>query len=196
MYSLCCISNSLSEQGHKFQTMTWARFSSYPVKKLLLLYLLAHSTTSVLHTKSFEQCASEGWGYRVSSNLFPLLTYDVAELKLEDYPDYIDIEAALADCASIIKTSASVFLVIPTSSMSLPARANTMLLKPSKNSIIMVGSWICLVRPATTVRPSISISTTPRATLLTFAARFMSKNEDKGLAKCDDSSQMFSLVLL
>ena len=35
--------------------------------------------------------------------MFPLLTYDVAELKLEDYPDYIDIQAAFADCAFLIK---------------------------------------------------------------------------------------------
>jgi len=31
-----------------------------------------------------------------------LLTYDVAQLKLEDYPDYTDIMATLADCASVV----------------------------------------------------------------------------------------------
>ena len=103
MYSLCCISNSLSEQGHKFQTMTWARFSKLPREEAVAT-LSARTLNNIRVTyKILEQCVSEGWGYRVSSNLFPLLTYDVAELKLEDYPDYIDIEAALADCASIIK---------------------------------------------------------------------------------------------
>lgn len=103
MYSLCCISNSLSEQGHKFQTMTWARFSKLPREEAVAT-LSARTLNNIRVTyKILEQCASEGWGYRVSSNLFPLLTYDVAELKLEDYPDYIDIEAALADCASIIR---------------------------------------------------------------------------------------------
>ena len=103
MYSLCCISNSLSEQGHKFQTMTWARFSKLPREEAVAT-LSARTLNNIRVTyKILEQCASKGWGYRVSSNLFPLLTYDVAELKLEDYPDYIDIEAALADCASIIR---------------------------------------------------------------------------------------------
>ena len=103
MYSLCCISNSLSEQGHKFQTMTWARFSKLPREEAVAT-VSARTLNNIRVTyKILEQCASEGWGYRVSSNLFPLLTYDVVELKLEDYPDYIDIEAALADCASIIR---------------------------------------------------------------------------------------------
>jgi len=29
-YNLCCISKSLASEGHKFQTMTWARFSKLP----------------------------------------------------------------------------------------------------------------------------------------------------------------------
>jgi len=83
--------------------MTWARFSKLPREEAVAT-LSARTLNNIRVTyKILEQCASEGWGYRVSSNLFPLLTYDVAELKLEDYPDYIDIEAALADCASIIR---------------------------------------------------------------------------------------------
>ena len=44
--------------------------------------------------KILTQCAANGWAYRVSSNLFPLLTYNVANLKLVDYPDYIDISGS------------------------------------------------------------------------------------------------------
>ena len=102
-YNLCCISNTLAAKGSKFQTMTWARFSKLPRKEAVAT-VSARTLNNIRVTyKILEQCASKGWGYRVSSNLFPLLTYDVARLKLEDYPDYIDIEAALADCASIIK---------------------------------------------------------------------------------------------
>tara|TARA_Y100000361_G_scaffold105875_1_gene95617 strand:- start:111 stop:935 length:825 start_codon:yes stop_codon:yes gene_type:complete len=83
--------------------MTWARFSKLPREEAVAT-VSARTLNNIRVTyKILEQCASEGWGYRVSSNLFPLLTYDVVELKLEDYPDYIDIEAALADCASIIR---------------------------------------------------------------------------------------------
>ena len=102
-YNLCCISNTLAAEGSKFQTMTWARFSKLPREEAIATVSERTLNNLRVTRKILEQCHFEGWGYRVSSALFPLLTYDVAELKLEDYPDYIDIEAALADCAFIIK---------------------------------------------------------------------------------------------
>lgn len=102
-YNLCCISNTLANQGHKFQTMTWHRFSQLPREEAVAT-VSARTLNNIRVTyKILQQCASNGWGYRVSSALFPLLTYDVAELKLEDYPDYIDIQAALADCNLLIR---------------------------------------------------------------------------------------------
>ncbi len=102
-YSLCCISNTLAAEGSKFQTMTWHRFSQ--LDRDQAIKVVSERTLNNLRVtrKIIEQCYFSGWGYRVSSNLFPLLTYDVAELKLEDYPDYADIMATLADCAFIIK---------------------------------------------------------------------------------------------
>ncbi len=102
-YSLCCISNSLAKEGHKFQTMTWHRFSQLDREEAVAT-VSARTLNNIRVTyKILQRCAAKRWGYRVSSNLFPLLTYDVAELKIEEYPDWIDIQAALADCASIIK---------------------------------------------------------------------------------------------
>ena len=102
-YNLCCISKSLASQGHKFQTMTWHRFSQLPREEAVAT-VSARTLNNIRVTyKILQQCAAKRWGYRVSSKLFPLLTYDVAELTLEDYPDYVDIMAALADCASIIE---------------------------------------------------------------------------------------------
>ena len=102
-YSLCCISNSLAKKGHKFQTMTWHRFSQLDREEAVAT-VSARTLNNIRVTyKILQRCAAKGWGYRVSSNLFPLLTYDVAELKIEEYPDWIDIQAALEDCASIIK---------------------------------------------------------------------------------------------
>ena len=103
MYNLCCISNSLADQGHKFQTMTYHRFSSLPRDEAIAT-VSARTLNNIRVTyKILQHCAEQGWGYRVSSNLFPLLTYDVAELSLYDYPDYIDIQAALVDCHWLIK---------------------------------------------------------------------------------------------
>ena len=103
MYSLCCISNSLANDGHKFQTMTWHRFSQLDRDEAVAT-VSARTLNNIRVTyKILRQCAANGWAYRVSSNLFPLLTYNVANLKLADYPDYIDIMAALADCASVVR---------------------------------------------------------------------------------------------
>tara|TARA_Y100000592_G_scaffold45254_1_gene71806 strand:- start:339 stop:1220 length:882 start_codon:yes stop_codon:yes gene_type:complete len=103
MYNLCCISNSLAADGHKFQTMTWHRFSQLPRDEAIATVSQRTLNNIRVTYKILQQCAGNSWGYRVSSNLFPLLTYDVAQLKLQDYPDYIDIMASLADCASIIR---------------------------------------------------------------------------------------------
>ena len=102
-YNLCCISNRLADEGSKFQTMTWARFSKLPREQAVATVSERTLNNLRVTRKIIEQCYFNGWGYRVSSNLFPLLTYVVAELKLKDYPDYTDIMATLADCAYIIK---------------------------------------------------------------------------------------------
>ncbi len=83
--------------------MTWHRFSQLDRAEAVAI-VSARTLNNIRVTyKVLQQCASNSWGYRVSSNLFPLLTYKVAALKLEEYPDFIDILAALADCASIIR---------------------------------------------------------------------------------------------
>jgi len=83
--------------------MTWHRFSQLDRDEAVAT-VSARTLNNIRVTyKILRQCAANGWAYRVSSNLFPLLTYNVANLKLVDYPDYIDIMAALADCASVVR---------------------------------------------------------------------------------------------
>ena len=83
--------------------MTWHRFSQLGRDEAMSI-LSARTLNNIRVTyKILSQCADNGWAYRVSSSLFPLLTYDVADLKLTDYPDYIDIIAALTDCESIAR---------------------------------------------------------------------------------------------
>mgnify|MGYP003133967011 FL=1 len=102
-YNLCCISKSLASEGHKFQTMTWARFSKLPREEAVTTVSERTLNNIRVTHKILEQCVSKGWGYRVSSALFPLLTYDVAELDLEEYPHYNSIMEALNDCAKVIR---------------------------------------------------------------------------------------------
>lgn len=102
MYSLCCISNEL-KPSHSFKTMTWKRFndlSSRDCPKTALKQLSSRWLNNVKVThRIIRHCADNGWNYRVSSSLFPLLTHpDFACLfKMYDAPDYDAIKQEFAD---------------------------------------------------------------------------------------------------
>ena len=95
MYNLCCISNELKEQGYKFQTMTWKRFNQlrdehgaeYALDQLGQRWLNNVEVTRLC----IEHCADNGWGYRVSSSLFPCLTHPEFEYIVQNVPQYEQI---------------------------------------------------------------------------------------------------------
>ena len=95
MYNLCCISNELKEQDIKFQTMTWKRFNQlrdehgaeYALDQLGQRWL---NNLEVTH-KCIEHCANNGWGYRVSSSLFPILTHPDFKYGIADVPQFEEI---------------------------------------------------------------------------------------------------------
>ena len=103
MYNLCCISNELKEQGHSFQTMTWKRYNdlcsqhsvSHALNELGSRWLNNVKVTrlAILH------CWENGWGYRVSSNLFPVLTHPEFGYDISDVPQYEAIMEILNDTA-------------------------------------------------------------------------------------------------
>jgi len=101
MYNLCCISNELKEQGYKFQTMTWKRFNQlcdehgaeYALQELGERWCNNVGVT----LKCIEHCAENGWGYRVSSALFPCLTHPEFEYSIEDVPQYDEIMELFRD---------------------------------------------------------------------------------------------------
>jgi hypothetical protein len=75
MYNLCCISNELKTKGIGFQTMTWKRYNELQPDEALL-ELGRRWFNNVVATKfTIDHCGRNGWGYRVSSGLFPLLTH-------------------------------------------------------------------------------------------------------------------------
>jgi UV DNA damage endonuclease len=92
MYNLCCISNELKEQGYSFKTMTWKRFCElknnhgheFAINELGSRYL---NNVRVTHA-IIKHCDKNGWGYRVSSDLFPVLTHPDANFELSDFPQY------------------------------------------------------------------------------------------------------------
>ena len=103
MYNLCCISNELKAQDHAFQTMTWKRYNdlcsrfsiSHALNELGSRWLNNVQVTrlAILH------CWENKWGYRVSSNLFPVLTHPEFGYDISDVPQYEAIMKTFNDTA-------------------------------------------------------------------------------------------------
>ena len=91
-YGLCCISLKLKEQGFSHQTMTYKRFSSLPREEALKILGSRIQNNLMVTDKTIEFCAANNYVYRVSSDIFPLITYDAANVSLEDLPNYSDIQ--------------------------------------------------------------------------------------------------------
>jgi UV DNA damage endonuclease len=87
-YGLCCLSLKLKEQGFCHQTMTYKRFSSLPREEALEILGNRIYNNLVVTDKTIEFCAENNYVYRVSSDIFPLITFDEANIDLEDLPNY------------------------------------------------------------------------------------------------------------
>ena len=102
--SLCCISNILAEQGHKFRTMTYKSFSSKErsesLEKLSGIVINNFNTSE----KIVRHCAASGIkGYRLSSDLCPVIKHPDVMLGLEDLPNYNEINNSIKDLSIAIK---------------------------------------------------------------------------------------------
>lgn len=102
--SLCCISNILAEQGHKFRTMTFKSFSSKlreeSLEKLSGIIINNFQTSE----KIVRHCAANKiQGYRLSSDLTPVIKHPEVMLALEDLPNYNDINKSIKDLSIAIK---------------------------------------------------------------------------------------------
>lgn len=93
-YGLCCISLKLQELDNpiKFQTMTYKRFSSLPREEALTVLGERILNNMEATNEIIRYCGTCDYGYRISSDLFPLITYDTATIELEDLPNYDEIQ--------------------------------------------------------------------------------------------------------
>ena len=171
--------------------MTWHRFSQLDRDEAVAT-VSARTLNNIRVTyKILRQCAANGWAYRVSSNLFPLLTYNVANLKLADYPDYIDIMAALADCASVVRDKGVRISCHPDQFNVLASMGKPQVDKSIKELnhhgwlMDQLGGWRDYRTPI-----NIHVNNT-KGEPSEIAARFMSN-----LAKCDESVRSVSYTHL
>lgn len=103
-FGLCCISLNLQESDtpYKFQTMTYKRFASLPRQEALAVLGDRILNNMIVTNRIIQYCDEQGFVYRVSSDLFPLITYDQANVKLEDLPNYEKIQQSFDDIKNTI----------------------------------------------------------------------------------------------
>ena len=90
-YGLCCISLNLKEQGHSFQTMTAKRFLSLPRDEALEILGDRILNNLVVTNEHIRYCYRNNLVYRLSSDIFPLITYESANVDLVDLPNIDEI---------------------------------------------------------------------------------------------------------
>lgn len=101
--SLCCISLQLQEKGFKANTMTKTRFLSLERKNALSTISQRTLNNVNVAVNTFSLCASKGWNYRISSDLFPLVTLPEANLSFDVLTDKDRIYNEFKRGAEIIK---------------------------------------------------------------------------------------------
>jgi len=102
---LCCIHVGLQKSGSKFQTMTWSRFSQIGRTAALPILAERYKNNLSIILKILHCCAQKGWCYRVSSDIFPLMTHPEANLKWEDIPNHDELTRLFLSCAKEIYTN-------------------------------------------------------------------------------------------
>ena len=102
---LCCISLKLKEQGFGHQTMTYKRFNSLPREEALEILGDRIQNNLEVTNKTIQFCAENNYVYRVSSDIFPLITYDEANVSLEDLPNYDEIQDAFDNLSETISST-------------------------------------------------------------------------------------------
>ena len=90
---LCCISLDLQELDEplKFQTMTYKRFSQLDRSEALSILGDRILNNMLVTNATIQHCADNDMCYRISSDLFPLMTYQAANIEWEELPNYDQI---------------------------------------------------------------------------------------------------------
>jgi UV DNA damage endonuclease len=102
--SLCCISNILAEQGHKFRTMTFKSFSSKERSESLEKLSGIIINNFQVSEKIVRHCKDNNiMGYRLSSDLCPVIKHPDVMLALEDLPNYNEINKSIIDLSNTIR---------------------------------------------------------------------------------------------
>lgn len=103
MYNLCCISLALKKQGHNHRAMRYTQFEKHD--RADALHTLGERALENLQTtlETMKLARSNGWGYRISSTLFPLFNLEKANVGLHDLPNATMIQDKFAEIRAFTK---------------------------------------------------------------------------------------------
>lgn len=87
MYNLCCMSIALKKSGSNHRAMRFNQFEKH--SRSDALEILGERALENLQTTldTMKYAHGNGWGYRISSTLFPLFNLDKANVGLQDLPN-------------------------------------------------------------------------------------------------------------
>lgn len=104
-FGLCCISLKLQDRDPpvKFQTMTYKRFSTLPREEAVTILGDRILNNLEVTNEIIKYCSEKDYVYRVSSDIFPLITYDEANVSLEDLPNHDLIQDEFDNIAQTIQ---------------------------------------------------------------------------------------------
>lgn len=104
--SLCCISKTLSDNGHSFKTMTYSQFVKRPFDDSIveLSNRILHNFKNTLRTIRFCQL-NNIQGYRLSSSLAPILTHKNVRLNIADLPNFTQIRVVCEQIKAVLAES-------------------------------------------------------------------------------------------
>ena len=105
-YSLCCISNQLGRSGIKFQKMTYTRYKALPKNEAIKILSERILNNFVVTHKTIEHCVNLGLeGYRLSSDITPVINHPDVDLQLENMPNFDIINSIIKITSQLIKDS-------------------------------------------------------------------------------------------
>ena len=104
MYNLCCISLALKKQGFSHRAFRYTQFEKHerPDALEILGDRALENLTTTLETMRFAH--NNGWGYRISSTIFPLFNLDKADVGLKDLPNATLIDDKFAEIQQFVSS--------------------------------------------------------------------------------------------
>jgi UV DNA damage endonuclease len=102
---LCCLHLGLEEQGHKFQTMTYKRFSELTRMVAIETLSMRYINNLTVLQRILRACAEKGWCYRANTDIFPLMTLASANIVYNDLPRSKVLDRMFLECAKVVTSS-------------------------------------------------------------------------------------------